>query len=136
MDFRLIRPRLSNHFRNHNINSHKIEESKQVKSTKSPIMDALCNVQKQTCYHHSETCDEYILDGICTYLKLGLGVEIAKRVYYSFSLLKRHPLEFLKAIVKSTDYKNLKFLTIYAGLFRVFIKNILFRSNATNFLKI
>lgn len=81
-------------------------------------MDSLLYSDHITCNHRGN-CDNYIWKGVFSYFKLGVCLELAKRVYTALPLLKSNPSQIFGAMTKNKNIKHLKFLTIYIGLYRV-----------------
>lgn len=78
---------------------------------------SVTNSEANSC-DHKASCQRFILDGVKKYAMYGLILELVKNVFSRFHLMKRQPSKILYYLVANPNFKFLKFLVTYIGLFR------------------
>lgn len=76
------------------------------------------NNEEGSCDHKSQTCRNYLLDGLKTYAIYGLILEVVKNLFSRFPRIKQQPSKILYYLVANPNFKFLKFFITYVGLFR------------------
>lgn len=59
--------------------------------------------------------------GILTYGKYGLIIDILTNIFSRISTLKSNPIETIKSIISDFNLRFFKFLVLYSGLYKVSI---------------
>lgn len=85
---------------------------------KSTFMDAIKKRPNHVCAH-KQSCDEYFISGLISYLKAGLCLEVIQFLFKNFGVLKTSPILFFKLLPKNIKVNSILFLVSHAGLYRV-----------------
>ncbi|XP_050099699.1 uncharacterized protein LOC126579954 [Anopheles aquasalis] len=71
------------------------------------------------CCLHADTCTQYVMKGLRTYLAFSTVLELARRTIVTFGQLRLSPGERLKSLVR-LRYRLILFLTLYNSTYRLF----------------
>lgn len=74
--------------------------------------------EDKACVHDNE-CKSYILEGMKSFAKFGVGLEIARGLIYNYSRLWKTPLLGMRTLVGGLNWNLIGFLVAYIGIYRV-----------------
>lgn len=76
------------------------------------------NNEQNSCDHKAKNCQTHLLEGLKKYTMYGLILEVVKNLFSRFPLIRKEPSRILYHLLANPNFKFLKFLVTYIGLFR------------------
>lgn len=73
----------------------------------------------QTCLHHDQSCESYVLQALKNYGSIGLCLELLRAIFHNSKLIWKSPIAGMVQSVKRINPKFLLFVAGYPTFYRV-----------------